>query len=200
VLYYIKQYKQFKKEIILEIDYEWAMPNSNTFSIKPIHNFIQQELNKYKTKFVFSSTIGLWIDPFARDSKIATITNDINPNTTAEKHLDALEFLKSFKDNEVDGVLFDPPYSLRQVKECYDSAGLMFTKRMSQSFFSDLKNEISRIVQIGGKVLSFGWSTNGMGKNRGFKKNKILIVPHGGQHYDTLCVSETKINKQLQLG
>jgi len=174
--------------MILEIDYEWSMPDSNTFSMKPIKNFIKQEI-----------TDDLWIDPFARNSKIATITNDINPGTAADKNLDALEFLKTFKDNEVYGVLFDPPYSLRQVKECYDSAGLMFTQRMSQYFFSDLKDEINRIVQVDGKVLSFGWSTNGMGKNRGFKKTRILIVAHGGIHNDTLCVLETKKHEQLQL-
>lgn len=34
--------------------------------------------------------------------------------------MDALEFLKLFDDESVDVVLFDPPYSPRQVKEIYD--------------------------------------------------------------------------------
>ena len=35
---------------------KWAMPNKNTFSIKPIENLIQKYLK------------GKWIDPFANDS------------------------------------------------------------------------------------------------------------------------------------
>ena len=31
----------------------------------------------------------------------------------------ALEFLKKFEDKSVDIVLYDPPYSARQVSECY---------------------------------------------------------------------------------
>jgi len=31
-----------------------------------------------------------------------------------------------------------------------------------------------------------------MGKNRGFKIIKILLVAHGGMHNDTICVVEEK--------
>ena len=50
--------------ILPEINRKWAMPNSKTFSIKPIEDII----NKYK--------YGLVIDPFANNNKLATITND----------------------------------------------------------------------------------------------------------------------------
>lgn len=83
----------------IQIYRKWSMPNKNTFSIKPIKELIIQE----KTK-------GLWIDPFANVSKIAEITNDLNKEYDTDYHLEALDFLKLFEDNSVDGVLYDPPY------------------------------------------------------------------------------------------
>ena len=82
------------------IERKWAMPNKNTFSIKPIKDLILLEKNE-----------GIWIDPFANKNKIATITNDLNPNFDTNYHLDALDFLKLFKDESIDGILYDPPYS-----------------------------------------------------------------------------------------
>lgn len=87
----------------------WAMPNKWTFAIKPIDRLLREEMGK-----------GVWVDPFAGVKSPATITNDLNPERPTNYHMDALAFLKTFADNSVDGVLYDPPYSQRQVKECYD--------------------------------------------------------------------------------
>lgn len=164
---------------------KWAMPNKNTFSIKPIKELISEEL-----------TEGLWIDPFANNNKFATITNDLNQEFDTDYHLDALDFLKLFNDNSIDGILYDPPYSPRQVKECYDNTGLNVTKDATKSsFWSNQKKEISRILKVGGKVITFGWNSGRIGESYGFKKNKILLVPHGGWHNDTICVVEIKIEK-----
>ena len=38
----------------------------------------------------------------------ATITNDLNPERPTDYHLQAIDFLKKFKDKSVDGVLYDP--------------------------------------------------------------------------------------------
>lgn len=38
-------------------------------------------------------------------------------------HMDALQFLSEQKSEIYKGCLFDPPYSLTQAKECYDSFG-----------------------------------------------------------------------------
>lgn len=100
----------------MRIDRVWAMPSKNTFDIKPINALIKEEL-----------TDGLWIDPFANKNKTATITNDLNPEFDTDYHLDALDFLKMFDDNSVDGVLYDPPY-------CYDETTEVFTKDGFKSF------------------------------------------------------------------
>src|SRR5438552_1597613 len=78
----------------------WAMPNKNTFTIEPIRQFIQSFF-----------TDGLWIDAFANENRLATITNDLDPQYSTDHHLDAFEFLQGISDETVDGVLFDPPYS-----------------------------------------------------------------------------------------
>lgn len=170
------------------INRTWAMPNKNTFTIKPINQLIQKYLGEN------------WIDPFANDSvfnKKCKMTNDLNPKFTTDCHEEALDFLKRFKDNEIDGVLLDPPYSPRQLKECYDSIGRSLTREDTQaSFWSKIKDEITRILKPNGIVISCGWNTNGIGKKRGFKILEILLVAHGGNHNDTICMVERKNGQQ----
>jgi hypothetical protein len=48
-------------------------------------------------------------------------------------------------------------------------------------------------MKINGKVISFGWNTNGVGKNNGFEKTRIVIIAHGSQHNDTLATVEVKV-------
>lgn len=160
----------------------WAMPNSNTFDILPIRKLIEDEL-----------TAGVWIDPFANKNKLASITNDLNPDYDTDYHLDALQFMKMFEAESIDGVLYDPPYSPRQVAECYHGIGMEVTSKTTRaSFWGNQKKEISRIVKPGGKVISFGWNSGGIGRKYGFEISKILLVPHGGWHNDTICVVEVK--------
>ena len=93
----------------------WAMPDSDTFNIAPIGGLVKRYLSQSKVS----------IDPFARNKRWATYTNDLNRETDAEYHVDILDFLLMLKAKDViaDLVLFDPPYSPRQIKECYDSIG-----------------------------------------------------------------------------
>ena len=174
------------------INREWAMPNKNTFDINPIHNLITN---------VMSERGGVWIDPFANKNKLATITNDLNPEFDTDYHLDALDFLKMFEDNSVDGVLYDPPYSPRQISECYNNVGYNVTNETTRaSFWGNQKKEISRIVKNGGRVITFGWNSGGIGKKYGFEITQILLVAHGGWHNDTICTVEIKdINEQIKL-
>ena len=110
--------------------------------------------------------------------------------------MDALDFLKQMKTNSADVVLYDPPYSLRQVKECYEGIGITVTAEHTKSSWRARHlDEIARIVKIGGYCLSFGWNTNGVGKKRGFEIVEVLIVAHGGSKNDTLCTVERKVNE-----
>jgi hypothetical protein len=166
----------------MKIDRIWAMPNKNTFDIKPILELIQSEM-----------VDGLWIDPFANKNRLASITNDLNTEFDTDYHLDALNFLKLQNTSSVNGILFDPPYSPRQISECYRNFGYNITKQTTQSsFYSNLKSEIGRIIKPNGKVISFGWNSGGIGMKYGFEITRILLVPHGGWHNDTIVTVEVK--------
>lgn len=161
------------------------MPNPKTFSIKPIAALLTEEMGS-----------GLWIDPFANSNKLATITNDLNPAFDTTHHMDAIDFLRMFKDASVDGgVLYDPPYSPRQIAEVYQRVGMV--KRGMEytqaSFWSDQKREIGRICKSGAKVVTCGWNSGGIGKKYGFEITRILLVPHGGWHNDTIVTVEVRI-------
>ena len=160
----------------------WAMPNKNTFSIKPI----KQLIDKYTT--------GVGADAFARNSKVATITNDLDETTTAQFHLDAVDFIETLGDSSLDYFLFDPPYSPRQVSECYKKMSKTVNMQTTQSsFWGNCKKSIAKKVKLNGYCLTFGWCSNGIGKTNGFEIVEILIVAHGGWHNDTICTVERKI-------
>ncbi len=168
----------------------WEMPNSNTFEIKCIGKLIHRYL---KPEMVS-------VDPFANNCKLAKITNDLNPDYDTNYHLDAVDFLKQFTDSSVDFVFYDPPYSLRQVSECYKNVGIAVTKETTQSSWKTKHiNEISRILKPGGIVISFGWNSNGVGKKRGFEIAEIMLVAHGGSHNDTIVTVEKKFQQKLLL-
>lgn len=169
------------KEIIIER--KWAMPNKNTFDIKPIREMLQEEMFE-----------GVWIDPFANKNKLAKITNDLNTEYDTDYHLDAFDFLKMFEDNSIDGILYDPPFSPRQVSECYKNVGYHVTwETTNAAFWGNQKKEIARILKKGGKVITFGWNSGGIGKKYGLDISRILMVAHGGWHNDTICTVENKI-------
>jgi len=162
------------------IQRKWQMPNKNTFSIRPIKELIKKYL-----------VDGVVIDPFANSNKIANVTNDLDEQYDTDYHMDALDFLKQLNDNSADMCLYDPPYSPRQVSECYKSLGKTVNMQTTQaSYWSNQKKEISRVVKKGGVVITCGWNSGGIGKKYGFEIVEILLVPHGGWHNDTIVTVE----------
>ena len=114
--------------------------------------------------------------------------------TSADYHLDALDFIKQLNDLSFDIGIFDPPYSPRQLSECYSSIGRKTTSQDTQSkSWSNWRDAISTKIKTKGIVLSFGWNSVGMGKTRGFEILEILMVCHGGMHNDTICIAERKL-------
>jgi len=170
----------------------WDMPNSNTFEIPSIRDFVR--------KYLRDSTVS--VDPFARNCGWATYTNDLNPDTSAQYHMDALDFLKKIREDGIvsDLVLFDPPYSPRQIKECYDQVGIkMGALDAMRTNWMPERDTIRDIVPTGGIVLSFGWNSMGMGINRNFDIDEILLVCHGVGHSDTICMAERKVAHQHKM-
>lgn len=141
-----------------------------------------------------------WVDPFAGLYSPAEITNDINPKMKAQYHLHAKEFLLLLND-QYEGALFDPPYSLRQVKECYDNIGIkLLSKEETNHFPRNIKNILAPKIKYSGYVISFGWSSEGFGMKYGFKIIEIMLLTHGGKHNDTIITIEQKVTNQMEIG
>lgn len=166
----------------------WAIASAETFTIPPIRQLVKYYLSQSKVS----------VDPFARNNQWATHTNDLNPDTAAKSHLTALEFLSGMagRSEKADLVLFDPPYSRRQVMECYQGIGKDFQNADSQYFtvnWRDERKAIDDLLEENGVVMSFGWHTNGMQQSGNYKIEHILLVAHGGAHNDTIVTVERKV-------
>lgn len=96
---------------------------------------------------------------------------------------------------QADAVLFDPPYSPRQISEAYKSVGLEVGMRETQNgrLYKTVKDEPHRLLRPGGIAICCGWNSAGFGKTRGYEFQEILLVAHGGAHNDTIVTVEQKI-------
>jgi len=94
----------------MKIDRVWAMPNKQTFLIKPIRILIVQE-----------SSLNDWLEPFPFDY-----------------NEDATKYMEKLPDESFDFGLFDPPYSPRQLKENYKGIGNYDTKSSTWSNWKNL--------------------------------------------------------------
>jgi hypothetical protein len=178
---------------MIQFSRQWAMPSADTFSIPPIGEFVKKYLRQSKVS----------IDPFARNKRWATYTNDLNPDTAAEYHKSAVVFLRWLRMTGVkaDLIIFDPPYTLHQTKQCYESSGLKFLLNDAQQagVWSREKELCYDLLAVNGIFLHFGYHSNGMGKGRDMQIEEMLIVAHGRNHNDTLCMAERKIAHQAEL-
>ena len=161
----------------MKIERVWAMPNKWTFTIKPIKDLLNDEV---------TPSGRYWADPFAGYNSPVFFKNDLDKDAPVKSHRDALEWLGGIGSESLDGVLYDPPYSITQARQ--------YGKKeyASMKYWASCKNEIARIIKPGGKAICFGWTSMGLGKGRGFKMMRILLVPHGGSKNDTIVTVEIK--------
>lgn len=160
---------------------EWGMPSRWTFSVPPINRFV--------TRWTDGQSV--IVDPFAGQSKFASHSNDWGLGGKT-----AVEFLTDLISDglEADVVIFDPPYSPRQISECYKSLGLKAAMEDTQNarLYANVRPLLSQLCKPGGIALSFGWHSSGLGRKFG-PIEELLLVQHGGAHNDTICVAQRKI-------
>ena len=172
----------------------WAWPSADTFDIPPIGGFVKSYLRKSQIS----------VDPFARNKTWFNFTNDLNPKTSAEYHMDAEAFLLMLgeRGTQADLIIFDPPYSPRQIKECYEGFGREVTNKDTQNgaLYNRVRRAIDPILAPNGYVLSFGWNTQGMSHITGldYTIEEIVLVCHGVARNDTICMAEKK-SSQISL-
>ncbi len=165
------------------------MPNRSTFQIPPIKRFIER----------YVTTGRGWADPFSGWSTIAEYRNDLRTHDTdgtplpAQSHMLAADWVDTLPDN-LEGVLWDPPYSARQVSEHYTEAGRhAYMEDTNGTFYSSVRKKLAPKVKPGGHVLCFGWDGGGFGTNNGMELLEMMVVIHGGHHNATICTAEKKI-------
>jgi hypothetical protein len=165
---------------------EFSMPNSETFSLPPVARLLDKWL----------PAGGVIVDPFARNSKRANLTNDLNPETSAQFHILAEEFVES-QQVAADAVLFDPPYSPRQISEVYQQIGRKCGTEETQSsrLYKRVKDGLDKMLKPDGIAICCGWNSLGFGIKRGYDLLEVLLVTHGGAHNDTIVTVERKVVK-----
>jgi hypothetical protein len=166
----------------------WAMPNAETFTVPVIGDWVSRHIAQSKVS----------VDPFARDKRWATYTNDLNPDTAAEYHMEAREFLQMLVERGVkaDLLIFDPPYSPRQIAEVYQQIGRKCSLEDTQNarLYAECKRLLTLLAAPGCVALSFGWNSSGMGSP--WTQEDVILVCHGSAHNDTICVKDVLHSKQ----
>lgn len=171
----------------------WAMPSRWTFTMPPVAAFLERHISpqrirelRWRSDNRHDTAI---VDPFCGQSIIATHRNDL-----ALGGVDAEEFVRGLIAEGVRAqvVIFDPPYSPRQISECYESIGRKATTEDTQNgaLYRRARAALTEILVEDGVALSFGWQSAGFG--RAWPTDEILLVQHGSAHNDTICVAQRK--------
>ena len=162
---------------MIQFDYIKCPLHRYTFSVKNIREWVEANCEG-KTLNLFAGRTKLNIDE---------VRNDLDEDALSDYHMDAVEFLRTWEGIKFDTVLLDPPYAYRKSMEMY--------KGILCSPFRQLKDEVTNVLKSGGKVITFGYHSNTMGKNRGFCVEKIGLFSHGGAIHDTIASVERHIYK-----
>lgn len=157
------------------LDYIKCPLNRYTFKVRPIKEWVEANC-ELRTLNLFAGVTKLSIDE---------VRNDLDPDALADFHMDALEFLRTWTGEKFDTILLDPPYAYRKSMEMYGGRKC--------SPFRQMKDELPRVLNPGGKVITFGYHSNTMGAGRGFVVEKIALFSHGGAIHDTIASVERKI-------
>ena len=161
----------------------WHMPARWTFEIPHIKELLDKYMGDYKG----------WADLFAGFNSPAEFTNDLNPESPAQHHMNAMDYVDILPD-VLNGVLWDPPFSIHQLKVSYQNLGAKSSLPDDPTgTFVSVKDKLANKIIVGGYVISLGWSHNGFGMNRGFEKVEILDIDHGGGHNCTQVTVEIKV-------
>jgi len=181
-MFTLSRYK-YKKEIELnKIDFTYLLqpPRKYTFEAPKIKEWTEKWC-KGNVLNLFAGKTLLNVDE---------VRNDIDKNVRADYHVNGydlvLEFIK--RDRKFDTVVLDPPFSIRKSREKYEGRWI--------GKLTKLKNLLPKILTNNSRVITWGYSTVGMSKSRGFKKIAICLVCHSGDHNDSIGLVEQKIEER----
>ena len=134
------------------------------------------------------------IDPFARDCTWADVTNDLDTSKKAMFNLDALNFIKTFENNSIKLILFDPPFSTSQEKKYAFNSNLYAA---DSNKISQLYKEAFRVLSPGGVMVKLGY--NSTRPHPGLKLKHLILVNFGGSRNDVIVSIWRKEQTTLDL-
>lgn len=156
----------------IEFTYLAQPPKKWTFEQPKLRKWIEKWC-KGKVLNLFAGKTRLNVDEFRIDS-----SDEFKPDLQT----DALKFLKTTA-RKFDTIILDPPYSLRKSYEKYKGHYI-------GSKWTQVRRAVANVCNIGARVISFGYNSQGMSRKLGFMKLALCLVCHGGDHNDTICTVE----------
>lgn len=191
----------------VQMSYRVTNITSHPFENPHIEQIIQRTIRRLNDANVNKIPGKIHVcDPFSnnktkRRQGTTLVTNDLNPKFGANYCLEANDFgeLMYREQRLFDLVLFDPPYSLRQLKEQYEGIGQKLELWQTKNMWGRCKNALAKCVAPGGYVISFGWHSSGFGRKRGFEIQEVHVMGQGGHEdrYDLIITVEKKIANDL---
>ena len=167
----------------MEFERFFEMPSVDTFEMPKLRSWVLKQCSG-KVLNLFGGKTKL--DNYYSDE---IIHNDINKDIEADFHYDATEIGNFFPQETFDSVIFDPPYTMYQAVHSYEG-------NMIQDITA-CRNSLTQLIKPGGIIISLGYNSTGMGKHRGFKKIKLLLVNNGGSHNDIIVLVERRVQAKL---
>jgi len=153
-------------------------------------------INTYLRRYTFESQkIKSWVESRSRKKVLNLFAGktelnldeyrvDIDKNMNADWYGDALDFINT-TNMKFDTIILDPPYSYRKSIEMYNGH--------KNSRFKQIADNIHKILNKNGIIISFGYHSSFMGRIRGFNLTELCIFAHGGSQHCTIAIIEKKI-------
>jgi len=163
----------------IDFTYLYQWPQKYTFQATKVKQWVE--------KWCRGHTLNLFAGKTLLDLDVDEIRIDLDHECPADFHMDAKDYVDlCIKDNHrFHTIILDPPWSLRQSRECYDGRWI--------GNLTEIKNKILTICYPDTRIITFGRDTVGMSKKRGFKKIAICLTCHGGANCDSIGLVEEKI-------
>lgn len=117
------------------------------------------------------------------------VRNDLDEDKPADYHFDAVDADLYLDEDSFDTVVLDPPWNSRKSREKY--------RGEYQGHFTAVKDTVAKLVKPGGHVLTVGYDTLGLGKQRGFKPRAVASLCYGGDINDALILVEQRVEHDL---
>lgn len=154
----------------ISVTYLRARASTWTFSDPKVRDWVEERLE------------GRVLNLFAGKTKLKhdgdILRVDVDEDRDADLHVDALHIREHVRDRSFDTVVLDPPFSEIQSRKHYNGE--------HAGKFKHIRDEVAELVRPGGKTLTFGYHSTGMATTRGFDKQEILLINHGGRFPDTV--------------